>query len=112
MKITDIAEQKLTESEEGVYIGFIDEKHVGMHVIERWVATTDGMEATKQAEQMAEDAYDDVVVLKFRPGKAGFNAHHRAKQGRNVYKELGKDIDGDEDYPMSDNMDQLSKQGR
>lgn len=94
MKINQITEQEINEGAgEAVYIAFIDEKHVGMHVLPRWEATTDGSFAADQADKMAADNYEDIVVLKFRTGRTGFNEHYRAKAGRDVYKELGKDRD-------------------
>ena len=116
MKITDIAEDRPVKRDSdpsnGVYIGFVDESHVGMHIYPRWDATDNGEYAAQQADQIASDQYEDIVVLKFRVGFAGFSEHYRAKAGRDINAEIAAHKDEDDKYPMSDNMDQLSKQGR
>ena len=87
-----------------------------MHIYPRWDATDNGEYAANQADQIASDQYEDIVVLKFRVGKTGFSEHYRAKAGRDINAEMEKHGDKYETDPeyddMSDNMKQLSRQGR
>jgi len=128
MKIEQITEQYVTESAGAtVFVGFADEKYEGMHPIERWESTSDAQWAARQADKLAVEYSDDiaVVVLGFTAGRPGFEEVHRAQGGVDIAAEVAKhkndDIEGlvgdkydtDPEYAdMSNNMKQLSRQGR
>jgi len=117
MKIEQITEQYVDEAPGAggkVYIGLNDEAYEGMHPIERWVATSDINYAKQQATELAADNSDDiaVVVLVFVDGVKGVKEVARDEGGIDISAEVAKHNNDDDDYPMSDNVAQLSKQGR
>lgn len=117
MKIEQITEQYVDEvssTNARVFAAFHDERYEGFYPIAEFQATSDINYAKEQATKLAADRSDDidVVVIAFIDGVVGFNEVARVKGGVDISAEVAKHNNDGDDYPMSDNMDQLSKQGR
>ena len=119
MKIAQITESKLEESiGTKIYVALADVEYEGTYPIQQFEATSDLNYAKQQAEKLAADRSDDtdIVIVAFVDGVNGFSEAARVKGGVDISAEVAKHGDKYETDPeysdMSDNMKQLSRQGR